>query len=104
MYRNGPVNAETANSAFHQFFREKLVLSQYDDDDDADPDHLLDISDAFIDECIQNLELLCLAFHDQTNIEENDCDESGINQAEQLANDTLLCIDETLFLSNCISS
>jgi hypothetical protein len=117
MYRNEMINAETANSAFHQFFQKNLVVSQYDDDEDADPDHLLDMTDSLADECIQNssphipakelFELLCLAYHDRTDTEENnnnnqqnDGNDSGINRT----NETLLGRDESLLLSNCIAS
>ena len=37
-----------------EFFRENLVSSQYDDDDDADSAHLLDMPDSLADEYIQN--------------------------------------------------
>jgi hypothetical protein len=129
-YRNGTINADTFNSAFKQIFQENLVSSQYDDDDDADSAHLLDMPDSLADEYIQNngprpsmnrlLQLSLCSFPRQTYFEENNNnqqtfsnnfqrhnqndDENGINQIEQQTDDNSSVIDQSLYLPNCFPS
>ncbi|CAF3671368.1 unnamed protein product [Rotaria sordida] len=103
---------------------------QCDDDDDADPDHLLDMPNPFTDEYIQNCGSHASIFqlfdsmlrpHQQRNIEENNSnqqpvindiqyhqqirdDENATNQLRQQINNISLVTDESSFTSDCIIS